>query len=485
MGIFVNPSNGAFQTAVDSQIYVDKTAMLKFTNNVLGTQQASFSKYLNKYDVIHFDVQWCSGQAGSAENTVSFISRVILKELRDIYEAVIPEEINTVAAALSYINVATGNRFIIIVDEWDVLIRDEAENKAVQEEYIDFLRDLFKGTEPAKYIALAYLTGILPIKKYRTQSALNNFDEYTMLDPGSLAPYIGFTEEEVKVLCAEYNKDFVEVKRWYDGYELAAYHVYNPRAVVSLMLRGTFQSYWTQTGTYEAIVPLINMNFDGLKTDIITMLSGDAVPVRTSTYQNDMLTFKNKHDIMTSLIHLGYLAYKGQEKKAYIPNEEIRSEFYDALEETSWNEFADFQRLSQDVLHAALDMEETLAELIEKVHAEYASVIKYNDENSLSSVLAIAFLGAMEYYFKPIRELPAGRGFADFVYIPKQQYADDYPALLVELKWNQHADTAIMQIKEKKYPSSLQGFAKDILLIGINYDKKTKEHSCRIEKADR
>lgn len=528
MGIFVNPSNGAFQTAVDSQIYVDKTAMLKFTNNVLGTQQAficnsrprrfgksitanmltayyskgcdsaklfsglqierdaSFSKYLNKYDVIHFDVQWCSGQAGSAENTVSFISRVILKELRDIYEAVIPEEINTVAAALSYINAATGNRFIIIVDEWDVLIRDEADNKAVQEEYIDFLRDLFKGTEPAKYIALAYLTGILPIKKYRTQSALNNFDEYTMLDPGSLAPYIGFTEEEVKVLCAEYNKDFVEVKRWYDGYELAAYHVYNPRAVVSLMLRGTFQSYWTQTGTYEAIVPLINMNFDGLKTDIITMLSGDAVPVRTSTYQNDMLTFKNKHDIMTSLIHLGYLAYKGQEKKAYIPNEEIRSEFYDALEETSWNEFADFQRLSQDVLHAALDMEEdTLAELIEKVHAEYASVIKYNDENSLSSVLAIAFLGAMEYYFKPIRELPAGRGFADFVYIPKQQYANDYPALLVELKWNQHADTAIMQIKEKKYPSSLQGFAKDILLVGINYDKKTKEHSCRIEKADR
>lgn len=304
-----------------------------------------------------------------------------------------------------------------------------------------------------------------------------------MLDSGVLAPYIGFTESEVRVLCEKYHKDFAEVKRWYDGYQLGGYHVYNPRAVVGVMLRGTFQSYWSQTGTYESIIPLINMNFDGLKTDIVTMLSGDAVLVRTNSYQNDMVTFKNKHDVMTSLIHLGYLAYEQQEQKAYIPNEEVRSEFVNALEETAWDEFADFQRLSREVLNATLDMDAAaVASMIEKVHMEYTSAIKYNDENSLSSVLTIAYLCAMQYYFKPVREMPLGRGFADFVFIPKQYYAHSYPALLVELKWNKDADTAMKQMKEKKYPVSLQNFADEILLVGINYDKKTKEHTCSIEK---
>ena len=230
-------------------------------------------------------------------------------------------------------------------------------------------------------------------------------------------------------------------------------------------------------------MPLINMDFDGLKTAIMTMLSGDAVPVRTTSYQNDMVSFRNKNDVMTALIHLGYLAYNQDEQTAYIPNEEIRSEFLDAVEETQWNEFFDYHKLSRGILTATLDMDaETVAELIEKVHQEYASVIQYNDENSLSSVLAIAYLSLMQYYFKPVREMPLGRGFAEFVFIPKHRYADYYPALVVELKWNRDAATAINQIKEKRYAESLQDYAGEILLVGINYDKKTKEHSCSIEK---
>lgn len=525
MGKFVNPDNSAFQRAVNSKIYVDKTELIKFTNSVLHTEQAficnsrprrfgksmaanmlaayyskgcdssklfagleiakseDFTKHLNKYDVIHFDLQWLMMMANSVEETVSFVSQAIMKELRDIYGAIIGDDAQKIADALANINAATGNKFVIIIDEWDVLIRDEATNKAVQEEYIDFLRGLFKGIEPTKYIALAYITGILPIKKYKTQSALNNFDEYTMIAPTALAPYIGFTESEVQALCEKYHKDFYEVKRWYDGYLLGEYHVYNPRAVVSVMLQGMFQSYWTQTGTYESIEPLINMNFDGLKTDIVTMLSGNAIPVRTSTYQNDMVSFKNKNDVLTSLIHLGYLGYEYEAQKSYIPNEEIRSEFLDAIEETSWNEFIDFQRLSQAILDATLDLDaDTVAELLEKVHMEYASVLQYNNENSLSSVLTIAYLSAMQYYFKPVREMPLGRGFADFVFIPKPRYAEYYPALVVELKWNKTAATALQQIKDRKYPVSLQGFANNILLVGINYDKKSKEHTCSIEE---
>ena len=525
MGRFVNTNNSAFQNAINGEIYVDKTGLIDLTNRFLGTPQeficnsrprrfgksmaanmlaayyskgcdsrelfaglqiersADYAKHLNKYDVIHFDVQWCFKEAGCAEKTVSFITQTILAELRDIYGAVIPEDVNKVSGALSYINAATGNQFVIIIDEWDVLIRDEAANKAVQEEYIDFLRNLFKGVEPTKYIALAYMTGILPIKKYKTQSALNNFDEYTMLDPDLLAPYIGFTEAEVKVLCEKYQRNFTEVKRWYDGYELAGYHVYNPHAVVSLMLRGSFKSYWTQTGTYESILPLINMDFDGLRSAIIDMLSGDAVEVIPYFFQNDMVSFRDKDDVLTLLIHLGYLGFNQQRNKAFIPNEEIRFEFAMATKLNKWSELLSFQKESRAVLEAVLDEDtEAVSKILERIHNQYTSVIQYNDENSLSSVLTIAFLGTMEYYFKPVRELPTGRGFADFVYIPKPEYREDYPALVVELKWNKSAVTALQQIKEKRYYASLDEYTGSIFLVGINYDKKTKEHTCSIEK---
>mgnify|MGYP000475337846 CR=1 FL=1 len=525
MGRFVNPDNSAFQVALNSEIYVDKTGLLSYTNKVLDTMQgyicnsrprrfgksfaanmlaayyskgcdsrkmfsglaisqtADFEKHLNQYDVIHLDIQWFLSNVSDPEQIVAYITECTLAELRTIYADQLPPEVSTVPDALSRIKEATGQKFVIIIDEWDVLIRDEAANKKVQDAYIRFLRSMFKGIEPTKYIQLAYLTGILPIKKEKTQSALNNFDEFTMLDAKIFAPYIGFTETEVRTLCQQYHRDFNEVKRWYDGYLLGEYHVYNPKAVVSIMMWGDFQSYWSNTGTYEAIRPLINMNFDGLKTDIMAMMAGDKVKVRTKSYQNDMVSFKNKNDILTVLIHLGYLAYDCKMKMAYIPNEEIRSEFVEAVEENHWDEFIEFERKSRDLLNATLDMDSTaVAENIEKIHMDYTSMIQYNDENSLSSVLTIAYLSAMKYYFKPIRELPTGRGFADFVFVPKHEYVNIYPALLVELKWNQSAETAIAQIKERKYPSALESYTGKILLVGINYDVKTKEHQCRIEE---
>ena len=525
MGMFINPDNRAFQTAVNAEIYVDKTGLINFTNRMLETPQAficnsrprrfgkstaanmlvayyskgcdseklfsgldieraaAFKKYLNKYDVIYFDVQWCMMMAESVEDTVAFISRGVINELRELYGSLIPADVQKLAAALAVVSEATGNKFVIIIDEWDVLIRDEAANKDIQEKYIDFLRGLFKGAEPTKYVALAYLTGILPIKKYRTQSAMNNFEEYTMINADELAPYIGFTEEEVELLCARYHRDYAEVKRWYDGYQLGKYHVYNPRAVVSVMMRGNFQSYWTQTGTYESIVPLINMDFDGLRSAIIDMLAGASVEVIPYFFQNDMVNFRDKDDVLTLLVHLGYLGYDQARQCAFIPNEEIRFEFGMVTKLNKWSELINFENTSRALLEAVFANDaKTVASSIEKIHNQYASVIRYNDENSLSSVLAIAFLSAMERYFKPIREFPTGRGFADFVYIPKAQYAHSYPALVVELKWNKAAETAISQIKNKKYPASIEGYADDIVLVGINYDKNTKEHQCVIEK---
>lgn len=525
MGRFLNPDNSAFQITLNSKIYVDKTGLLDITNQAIDTDAAficnsrprrfgksvtanmlaayyskgcdskdmftglkistmdSFEKFLNKHDVIHFDVQWCMMDAGSPEKTVSYLNRHIIDELRTAYPSVISDSVQTAYGAMSQINAASGSKFIVIVDEWDVLIRDEASNKAVQDEYIDFLRGMFKGIEPTRFISLAYLTGILPIKKLKTQSALNNFDEYTMLDAGELAPFVGFTVNEVKELSTKYERDFSAVERWYDGYLLSGQHIYNPKAVVSVMRRGNFQSYWSKTGTFESIRPFINMNFDGLRTAIIKMISGDAVEVDVSSFQNDMISFENKDDVLTALIHLGYLAYNQENSTAFIPNEEVRQEFISATKKREWNELLEFEQRSYDLLDATLNLNaEEVTAGIEKIHTEYASSVQYNNENSLSSVLTIAYLSSMQYYFKPVRELPTGKGFADFVFVPKPDYLADYPALVVELKWNKSADTALKQIRDKHYPESLLQYTGNILLVGITYDKNSKTHLCAIEE---
>ena len=442
-----------------------------------------YKKYLNQYDVILFDVQWCMMDAGSPEETVAYINEHLVQELKNVYQDVELENVKTACGAMSAINAEKGVRFVVIIDEWDVLIRDESAKEDVQKEYIDFLRGMFKGTEPTKYIQLAYLTGILPIKKIKTQSALNNFDEFTMLDASILAPHVGFTESEVQQLCRKYHRDFEKVKRWYDGYLLEDYQVYNPKAVVSVMLKDKFRSYWSETGSYEAVVPLINMDFDGLKTAIIEMLAGNAIEVDVGTFQNDMNNFYCRDDVLTYLIHLGYLAYDQDKERAFIPNEEVRMELIKAVKRRKWDEMIQFQQSSMKLLEETLDMNEKgVAAEIEKIHSDYTSVIQYNDENSLCSVLTIAYLSSMSYYFKPVRELPTGRGFADFVYIPKPEYIDDYPALVIELKWNKKAVTALQQIKERKYPDSIIAYTGDILLVGINYDKESKEHQCLIER---
>lgn len=524
MGRFLNPGNDAFQDTLNDEIYVDKTEFIDYINRLADTNNKficnsrprrfgksvtanmlaayyskgcdskemfsglkisnmdSFEKYLNKCEVIHFDVQWFIKSENIIGHVVEDIQNAVIEELREAYPEIMGDGMAELPDALSHIHEATGKRFVIIIDEWDVLIRDQAMNQDVQNEYVGFLRRMFKGVEPTKFIRLAYLTGILPIKKLKTQSALNNFKQYTMLNPGPLAKYIGFTEDEVRGLCNQYDRDFNEAERWYDGYKLGDYHVYNPNAAVNFAVDGIFQSYWSQTGTFESIRPYIDMDFDGLKTAILEMISGSATEVETDSFQNDLVSFIDKDDVLTLLIHLGYLAYDQQKRTAYIPNEEIRREFIFATKKDKWNDLIEFEQQSSSLLNATLNRNaEAVARNIEKIHMEYASMIQYNDENSLSSVLTIAYLSSLRYYFKPVRELPTGRGFADFVYVPKPECREDYPALLVELKWNKKADSALDQIKKKKYPKSLLQYTGNILLIGISYDRKTKEHKCSIE----
>ena len=527
MGRYVNPDNKRFRIALKSN-YVDKTGLLEYTNSVMGTRSAwicnsrprrfgksttvgmlvayyskgcdskelfnglsvsksaDYEENLNQHNVICFDVQEFVTVTDIKGKTIrSCIERAVIDELKVEFSDVNLEQSPRLLDALAKIYDSTGNDFCIFIDEWDAVIRDSMYNQKQKDDYIAFIRDTFKGLSAMVYVQLAFLTGILPIPKAKSQSSLNNFRERTMINPAALAPYIGFTEEEVRDLCEKNQVSFEEMKQWYDGYRLCGLHVYNPNSVVCAIEDHNFQSYWSSTGSYEAIVPLINMNFDGLKDAVLTMLAGGRVWVNTTSYQNDMVSFADRDDVITALIHLGYLAYDEERHLAFIPNEELQQEFRNAVvKQSRWEEFARFYKQSEKLLEATLDGEEDIvAKYIEEIHEKHTSILQYNDENSLSCVIAIAFLSSMNYYFTPKREVPAGKGYADLIYVPR--YVGSYPALVVELKWNQSAQTAIDQIKRKNYVQALDGWDGSILLVGINYDPRSKKHTCKIERVEK
>jgi len=324
------------------------------------------------------------------------------------------------------------------------------------------------------------MTGILPIKKYGEHSAINMFDEYSMISPKNLGEYFGFTEEEVREQCVQHKVDYAEMQTWYYGYRLGNLHIYNPKSVADVLMWKEFQSYWTGTETYEALKIYISMNFDGLKEAVIKMLGGGRCKIDPSTFQNDMTTFQIKDDVLTLLVHLGYLTYDKKNETVSIPNQEITQEFMRAVKVGGWGGLIRSLGHSEELLRATWNCDENaVADGIADIHNETASMLKYNDENSLTCVILMAYYSAKAHYMNPIMELPSGKGFADVVYLPKRERS--VPALVVELKWDQSAEGAITQIKKKGYADWVKGYTGEILLVGVNYDKETKEHQCRIE----
>lgn len=376
----------------------------------------------------------------------------------------------------------TGEKFVCLIDEWDALCREGYE--ALMDEYVDFLRRLFKGSKTEYVFACVYMTGILPIKRYNTQSALNNFEEYTMLSPAQLAPYFGFTEKEVVGLCHGAGMDARQMKLWYDGYELGSEKaIYNPFAVMRALKRKSFASYWASTNTFESLIQYITMNFDGLKDDVVSLLNDIPVKVNSLRFSNDMHKIDCKDDVLTLLCHLGYLSYNTETKCANIPNYEVRQEFETAIADSGWSEVNDALKQSDYLLSCVLNGDaDIVASCVDKVHEQNTSLLQYNDENSLACVLSLAFYTARSRY-SIVRELPTGRGFADIVLVPHKNI--DLPAVVLELKFNQDADTAIRQIQQKNYGDALKSYFGDIVLVGINYDRSTKKHSCVIENIKR
>lgn len=520
MGIYLNPGNEGFRNIIAGK-YVDKTGLIALMNDTLNTSDKltcvsrprrfgksfsakmlaayydkscdsselfeglkiaalpSYEKYRNKFNVIYLDVTDFISTALNPSDIVTSIRESLRGELKQAFSNVSSARTLGMAFVAAYEEV--GEKFFFIIDEWDALFREFPKEEKLLKEYVNFLRELFKnGNITDKVMAGAYMTGILPIKKYGTQSAISDFIEYTMISPGKFAGYIGFVEEEVRALCEKEGISYDLARKWYDGYYFDGVgSVYNPSSLMSAIRKGTFANYWGKTETYESIVPYIEMDFDGLKQSLISLLGAGKVFTDVDSYQNDMTSIKNKDDVLSLLVHLGYLGYHAEDKTVYVPNEEARQELLRAVQNSNRKELVELIRLSDHILKSTIDGNaEVVGNVISRIH-DMVPPLFYNDEQSLRYVIRFAYLTAIDSYVR-IEELPSGHGFADIVFLPKKNA--DRPAILIELKWNKPVDSAIQQIKEKKYPALLKEYGEDFLLVGIMYDTETKEHVCAIER---
>ena len=533
MGTYINKGNKAFRDIVSHE-YVDKTSLIPLINANLNSenryscvtrcrrfgksmaakmlcayydkscdsrelfrglkaeQDKSFETYLNKYNVLYLDVTSFTARPEMRKNIVRTIQEEIIYELKEAFPDVKYKDNSDLMDVLSSITRSTGEKFFFIIDEWDAICREFPERQKLKgdpetvtptilDEYVMLLRRLFKTQDSDEVFAGAYLTGILPIKKYNTESAMNNFCEYSMIRPGKMSTVLGFTHDEVESLCHKHEMDLQKMESWYDGYRIGkASRIFNPYSVMKAIYNEEYGSYWTTTGAYDSVITYIQMNFDGLKDDIIRMLAGESVYVDTTEFLNDMHIIRSKNDVLTVLIHLGYLAYDKDSYECYIPNKEVADEMNNAIKATAWTPLANTIQNSKFLLDATIaGNENAVAKAIDLAHDENTSILAYNDENSLACVITVAYIWARNEYVIH-REYATGKGYADLVMIPRHNVSK--PALVIELKFNNTADTAIDQIKRKQYPAKIAEYTGDILLVGISYDRESKLHTCKIER---
>lgn len=534
MGTYLNPGNSGFARIVKND-YVDKTGLIGIINNTIDTtdnltcisrprrfgksyaaqmlcayydktcdshdlfekycisKDPSYNRHMNKYHVVSLDITGFISNAKKKKTPLGDIPEKIDTTLLKETQKLFPElkETTDLNECLLELVRRTGTKIVFVIDEWDSMIREAKDDDETQESYLNLLRGWFKNNNfTPEAVAAAYMTGILPIKKDGSQSAISDFIEYSVLEPGEFAGYVGFTEDEVKTICKNFDKSFDEMKLWYDGYTIGEIHsIYNPYSVMHAVGSGKYKSYWKKTSAAETLMTYIDMDQDNLQDTIARLIAGESVVVDTDSFQNDVETFTCKDDVLTLLTHLGYLTYE-EEPDSYdddtvvglvkIPNEEVKSEFDKILRKSNHKSLIELVRKSDQLLKDTLDgKRDAVAKAIADVHdSEYAPTY-YSNEQSLRYVVKMAYISCVDQYAK-VEELPSGHGIADVVFLPKRR--STLPAMIVELKWNKDAQGATDQIKDRNYPKILTNYGGKIVLVGVNYDESTKQHSCEIEE---
>ncbi len=481
MGIYLNPGNIGFEQICRGE-YIDKTGLIRLVNQRIGGpnnllcisrprrfgksyaakmlcayydcscdshhlfakrnigKAKSYRTYLNQYNVIYLDITGFISAAKRQGIPLRDVPNMIVGTIHEelmLQAPELPWQKSLTDCLVRYVEKPEGKSFIFIIDEWDA-----------------------NGS----------------------QSAISDFQEYSILNPDQFAEFTGFTEREVRKLCKKNKMDFEKVKAWYDGYDFHEVgSIYNPFSVVRAMEAAECRSFWRESSAAESLKTYINMDFDGMQEMVSRLITGEEIEVDTWSFQNDFQTFRSRDDILTLLTHLGYLTYRKSEHTVRIPNEEVRNEFRNILKGNDVNpKWMELIRRSRRLLDDTVAGNgDAVARAIEEIRKEQYAPVYYNNELALRAVIKFAYIVTFGQYVK-IEELPSGKGIADVVFIPKR--LTKLPAMVVELKWNKTSGGAIRQIKDKGYPEVLKDYGGEILLIGINYDERTKIHTCEIEK---
>lgn len=445
----------------------------------------SYEEHINQYNVLYLDITEFLSDTTLAE-LPTFISEEILDDVPRAFPKISPER--TVKNSLLKIVNETGKKFIAIIDEWDVAVRDTSSTEEIRKNFMEFLRSLFKSSITKKVFAAAYMTGILPVKQDGSQSAISEFMEYPILNPNGFAPYTGFTEADVRTVCQNHNVSFEKMRDWYNGYSLRTsdgeeISIYNPNSVMRAAHNGEFQSYWGKTSAVYGALDYINLDFDGLGEAVERLTAGLPVSFETKTFKNDLVSFETADDVLTLLTHFGYITYDTEKREGRIPNYEIIDEFGGMIHRVSHKEtmarLKESEKFLADLIAGNAD---AVAENIRQVHSKESAPLWYNDEQALRAIIKLAFFTYRDHYIK-LEELPSGTGYVDMAYIPKKY--DPHPPLIIELKAGGTPEEAMEQIRSRNYAETVKGFGEaKPLLVAITYDKadKTKPHHCVIEK---
>ena len=434
----------------------------------------SYEKHLNKHNVIFISFNAKNENFTNYADYKAYFRNGLINDLKTISPDI--DENKPIGKIFEDVYSKTNEGFIFIIDEWDYIFNKGMCKDDEKENFLAFLENLLKDKS---YVEFAYMTGILPVAKYFSTSFCNMFDEYKILNDKTYDHYFGFTQSEVETLCAKQDKvSLEELQDWYNGYYTHDdVPLYNPRSVVFSLSRGYCDSYWTNTGKMDEIIECIKNNVGAVKDDILKMIEGNSVGILLSDFSTEKMDFVTREQILSAMVVLGLLSYHNDQLT--IPNRELRIKFADSLKNKVFNKIADIVQKSNEMLFATLNKDtKTMERLLREAHSNYTSILKYNNENSLSCVITLIYLTALKKY-DIIREHPAGEGYADFVFKP---YKRSDPAFIIELKVDDTPDSAIRQIKDTNYMQTLDGYTGRKLAVGISYNKKDKKHFVKIEE---
>lgn len=441
------------------------------------SKDTSYLKYLNKCNVVYITFNQLPSPKCSYEDFINRYISMIYDDLKEQYSININNNM-VVSDVFNAVYNQTGESFVFILDEWDYIFNNNLFSENDRKSFLKFLEDLLKDKS---YVDLAYMTGVLPIAKYSTSSTINMFKEYNTLNDNKYYKYFGFSIEETKSLCDKQSEvTFDELKTWYDGYKtFKGEDIFNPRSVSYALSDGVCQSYWTNTGPMDEIIYYINNGVGDIKDDVVNMVSGIPLEIKLKGYSAEQKELNTRNQILSAMTIYGFLSY--HDKTLEIPNKELKIKFDEALEDKSMGEVAKLVLKSNEMLKATLRRDtDTMVKIIEEAHDINIPSIKYGDENSLSCVVMLSYLSARDDY-NIIREMPAGKGFADFIFYPNDK---SKPAFILELKKNSTPEEALKQIKEKKYNLALKDYTGKKFAVGISWDGKTKKHNIKIEDID-